>query len=478
MFPGLSSFYADYRLRSGAVLLLHDDRESPPERLLQAIWLHQRLQREALRTLDGEPVRVLHPGFQSLEGGPDFRSAVLQFGDEPPVSGDVEVDLRSSGWHAHGHDRNPAFRNVALHVVWDSDKPAKGTPATLPLRQNLDSPIGELSLWLGGEAAESFPESLQGKCCAPLRRLPEASRAALLHQAAEVRFRGKAAQLQARAREVGSEQALWEGLFRALGYKHNSWPMLRLAELRPRWAPDCAGLLPLQARLFGISGLLPADLAPAQARGDSHIRRTWDQWWRERDEFSDCMLPRNLWRFHGIRPANHPQRRVALASHWLLKNELTGALEHWCVKELPKAALPASLLEVLAAGPDEFWSWHWTFQSARLAKAQPLLGERRVTDLAINVVLPWLWMRAAEEKHEAMRSTVERRYFAWPLAEDNSVLRLARRRLLGTSSPRALPGAAAQQGLIQMVRDFCDHSNSVCEACKLPGLVDEFARSK
>jgi hypothetical protein len=51
------------------------------------------------------------------------------------------------------------------------------------------------------------------------------------------------------------------------------------------------------------------------------------------------------------------------------------------------------------------------------------------------------------------------------------VLRLARQRLLGGTSRRAFPGAAAQQGLIQLVRDFCDHANAVCEGCKLPDLV-------
>jgi hypothetical protein len=37
-----------------------------------------------------------------------------------------------------------------------------------------------------------------------------------------------------------------------------------------------------------------------------------------------------------------------------------------------------------------------------------------------------------------------------------------------------LPGAAAQQGLIQMVRDFCDHSNAICDRCKLPELVKDW----
>ena len=289
-----------------------------------------------------------------------------------------------------------------------------------------------------------------------------------------MRLQSKAAQFQARARRVGWEQALWEGLFRALGFKHNVWPMQRLAELRPRWQTPRTQPLALQARLFGISGLLPLELTRSETGADNYVRRVWDQWWRERDEFSDCLLPRALWRLHGSRPANHPQRRIALASRWSMEGDLAQKLERWCAREVPDSALADSLLEALQVEPDDFWSWHCTFRSPRLKKAQPLLGGTRVTDLAVNVVLPWLWIRAVEGKNTAMQTTLERRYFAWPPAEDNAVLRLARQRLLGGTSPRALPGAAAQQGLIQMVRDFCDHSNAICDRCKLPDLVRDW----
>jgi hypothetical protein len=136
--------------------------------------------------------------------------------------------------------------------------------------------------------------------------------------------------------------------------------------------------------------------------------------------------------------------------------------------------LADSLLEVLQVGADEFWSWHCTFRSARFKKAQPLLGAGRVTDLAVNVVLPWLWIRAVEGKNGAMQKAIEERYFEWPAAEDNAVLRLARQRVLGGAPPRVLSGAAAQQGLMQIVRDFCEHSNALCENCKLPQLAREF----
>jgi hypothetical protein len=472
--PVLASFYAQWRVRCGVVSVLHEDRDSPPERLLQTIWQHQRLLRDQLKTLDGKPVRILHPGFRSVEGGPDFRGAIVQVSDAPPRTGDVEVDLRSSGWHAHGHDRNPAFQNVILHVIWEGEPASAAAPPTLMLRHLLDAPLGELSLWLGGEAADLLPEELRGECCAPLRTLEPAQLLELLHQAAQVRLQSKAAQFQARARRVGWEQSLWEGLFRALGYKNNVWPMQALAELRPRWQVPPTEALALQARLFGISGLLPVELPRPQSGSDGYVRRIWDQWWRERDEFFDCILPRTLWQLHGSRPANHPQRRVALASNWSVADDLPLKLQQWCARDVPDSALAPSLLEALQVEPDDYWSWHCTFRSPRLKKSQPLLGATRVTDLAVNVILPWLWIRAVEGKNTSVQQTLEHRYFAWPPAQDNSLLRLARQRLLGTTSPRALPSAAAQQGLAQMVRDFCDHSNSICESCKLPDLVRDW----
>jgi hypothetical protein len=54
------------------------------------------------------------------------------------------------------------------------------------------------------------------------------------------------------------------------------------------------------------------------------------------------------------------------------------------------------------------------------------------------------------------------------------VLKVARQRLLG-SRRRALPrGMAMQQGLHQIVQDFCNHSNSLCDGCRFPELARRF----
>lgn len=414
-------------------------------------------------------MRVFHPGFISLEGGPDFRGAVLQIGDAAPVSGDVEIDLEPAGWHGHGHDQNPKFKNVILHVVWAHPKPNPSVPAVMSLKHVLDAPLAELALSLENESG--LPANLRGKCSAPLKELSAIQLADLLQAAGKVRFQNKAEAILARAKFCGWEQALWENLFRALGYKHNAWAMQNLAEAKSRWLNGTRSPFDLQARLLGVSGLLPVDLTRAQKCSDTFLRHAWDVWWREREEFADCVLPRAAWKFAGLRPANHPQRRLALASHWLASQNLVSQIEAWCASELPGRKLVSSLREIFQVRRDEFWSWHWTFKSARLAKPQPLLGEARVTDLAVNVVLPWLWIRAREGGNEIIQREIERRFLAWPTAEDNSVLKLARQRLLGTSNVRVLSGAAAQQGLMQIVRDFCEHSNAICADCRFPELV-------
>ena len=190
-------------------------------------------------------------------------------------------------------------------------------------------------------------------------------------------------------------------------------------------------------------------------------------------------------------------------SHWLADKKFVSKIEQWCAASTgdgrhagdienfgtaarrPSEKPADSLLKIFQPPPDEFWSWHWTFRSARLKKPQPLLGGARMTDLAVNVILPWLEARVAEGKNASLRLGIEQRYFGWAPAEDNSVLKLARQRLLGESRsagdqeagtvthrpPPILTSAAAQQGLTQVVHDFCGRTNAVCDNCRFPELV-------
>jgi hypothetical protein len=430
--------YRDWRQQSGAASAFRDARPqgAPPERWLQELWAHQRLQRESLRTTENRRVVILHPGFWNHEAGPDFTRAVIQFDDHDPISGDIEIDLYSSLWKSHGHANNQAYANVVLHVVWEP----KDTPPLLPtlaLKDQLDGPVEELESWVGG-AGEMPIEWLAGQCSAPLRRLAPDDVVELLGQAAMARLQTKALQFRARGRAAGWHQALWEGVFRALGYKHNTWPMQRLAELIPtvRSLPETKDNPRelWEARLLGLSGMLPAE-----PKAGTYGRRLWDLWWRDRDPLRSQMLPQPMWRLNGVRPANHPQRRLALAGTWLADPAWPERVEQWFHGNPPAAEAERTLAAALRPTTHGFWKRHYTLNARELPDALPLLGSGRLNDLAVNVVLPWLWARTEAGGDLSARQRVEALYLHWSPGEDNAVLKLVKTRLFGEEP---LPGNA------------------------------------
>ena len=444
----MATLYVKWR-RQAPPPTFREGTGTPPEQLLQAIWQHQRLRRRDLRTTDGRLTAILHPGFLNLEAGPDFQRALVQVGNAKPLECDVEVDVRSAGWRQHGHDTNPAFGTVGLHVVWQAGPNGPSGLPVVELQNQLDAPLGQLTDALG-QATTLLPQNVSGRCAAPLRDLPAEGVADLLGQAAQVRLETKAAALAAIAERAGWEQALWDGLFTALGYKQNSWPMRQLAELLPelrRGLGQTPEPVVLLARLLGTGGLLP-DQLDRDKLTNRYLRTLWDQWWRDRDRLARRILPSSAWTFHGLRPANRPERRLALAAHWLAKRDFVTWLDDW-ICQLPKKPSPAA----------------------------SLLGTGRLHDLAVNVLLPWLHARATAANNDGLAARVAERYFAWPKAQDNSRLKFVRQRLFGG---RRVPlrGAALQQGLLQVQADFCNRTNALCEDCAFPDLVRRYSLLK
>jgi hypothetical protein len=396
--------------------------------------------------------------------------------DDPVREGDVEVDLTPAQWRQHSHAGNPAYENVILHVVWRTPHGNTSVPGlpTLPLETLLDAPLSRLARWLDHGRATAGSAAIEGRCSTPLATLSPAGLETLLNQAALFRLQARAEQIAARAQAEGWTQALWEALFRALGYKHNAWLMVRLAELRPAWHKTGSSQLELEARLLGIAGLLPGTPTRTSEAGGRHLRALWDAWWRDRAEFEECALPASAWRMGGVRPANHPQRRLALAAWWLTQPDLPTRLRSWARQTGASAAIRESLERELTPPARGFWLRQLTLRSTASPRPLQLLGAERIADLAANAILPWLWAVADAGHREKVCREVETRYLAWPRAADNAVLKLARARLLGGAGRKLPPRLAVQQGLHQIVRDYCDHSNSLCDGCQFPDIVRQF----
>ena len=110
------------------------------------------------------------------------------------------------------------------------------------------------------------------------------------------------------------------------------------------------------ARLLGVAGLLP-DQLDRDKLTNRYLCTLWDQWWRDRDRLAKCILPRIVWTYHGLRPANRPERRLALAAHWLSLPDFIPLLYDW-IFHAPASPSPASGLLRHLTVSDEYWSTH------------------------------------------------------------------------------------------------------------------------
>lgn len=90
------------------------------EDFLHYLWKFKKFDTLNLKTANKEDIRIVTVG-QYLElSGPDFFNAQIVI-DNQKWAGNIEIHLKSSDWYLHHHERDPAYENVILHVVWEHD---------------------------------------------------------------------------------------------------------------------------------------------------------------------------------------------------------------------------------------------------------------------------------------------------------------------------------------------------------------------
>lgn len=91
---------------------------------MQYVWQHRLWNPAGMSTVDGRAVRVIDPGLLNTGAGPDFFNAKVSI-DGELWAGNVEIHYRASDWRRHGHDNDPAYDSVILHVVDKDDMPVR-----------------------------------------------------------------------------------------------------------------------------------------------------------------------------------------------------------------------------------------------------------------------------------------------------------------------------------------------------------------
>ncbi len=90
------------------------------ENFLHHLWKQQKFGTLQILTTENEAVTIIEPGNYNENAGPDFLNARLAIG-ETMWAGHIEIHIKASDWHRHGHGTDEAYSNVVLHVVWLRD---------------------------------------------------------------------------------------------------------------------------------------------------------------------------------------------------------------------------------------------------------------------------------------------------------------------------------------------------------------------
>lgn len=469
-------------------------RTFPSERLLAHVWETQAFAAVSLRAIDGQAVEILWRGRKNLDAGPDFLDALIRIGGRLR-DGDVELHVRSSDWRAHGHERDPHYARVILHVVIDAD----GAPVringedvpTLAVAPLLAAPIDRLREQF--EQAEAERVRRLEACQASLRRVPVDDLLAKLKTFGKIRLLERARRFGKWLPQASFQQMLYQAICEGLGYSSNKQAFLELACRLPLDAiaahlPDAdAPLAPermlwIQAALFGAAGLLPdaprrSNTCPALAREidaetEAHLARLREAWNAMRPALGVAPMTPDQWRFFRMRPANFPTRRLAVLSELIARYIAQPPLEHYLklftmpADVAPRAQAVALFERTLEIPVSGYWKGRMLFGRPRAPERDRFFfGASRIRDMLISAVMPVCLLCA---QHQA-QPDIEAQIFAWlavlPSPLPNAVSRRMTAHLFGQRAipPRRIRRADVYQGMLHLDRRYC--SLSACQQC-------------
>jgi hypothetical protein len=331
---------------------------------------------------------------------------------------------------------------------------------TLTLSQYCNDSLEEIRRWA------SFPMVPSEPCYQAVERLGNAALGRILAEAGMERFWQKAARFQGKIDQGEAEQALYQGIMRALGYAQNKEQFQRLARYVPlSFIRDLIqGEMPprqhliLQALLLGKAGLLPSQCG---IRADEQVTEL-EEVWRSLNAVS--VMNYTQWHFFRMHPENLPTRRLIAASYLIWRFEKRGLVQG--VLDLVtkgQKKLEAGFM-VTASG---YCGEHFAFGHG--AKNPYLIGRSRAQDIVVNAILPFTFAWAELTFQPELKEHALGLYQGYPKLSENKITRRMSGLLFAERGCSVVNSAQRQQGLLHLYDSFCKQRN--CIACPLAALI-------
>jgi hypothetical protein len=348
------------------------------ESFLHFIWQYQYFDKTDLKTIDDLSIQIIEQGLLNSNAGPDFNNSKVII-DNMEWRGSIEIHIKSSDWNIHQHQKDKAYNNVVLHVVWENDEDVLRQDGTLIPAMELKSRVDSTLL----DRFQKFVNNpvVQIPCEHHFEKVSDILKISTLDKMGMERLDEKSSQIKdlLEANNGDWDETTYQLLAKNLGLKINSEPFHELSKSVPfkLLKKHNGSLLQLEALLFGMAGFLDDAISD-----EYHAILAKEYQFLKQKYQLDQKLNKFRWKLMRLRPANFPALRIAQLAAILHNKQFIFSV-------FTSDISPREISQWLKQKPSIYWDTHYNFESESDGK-NPEIGQTTIDNIVINTIAPLL----------------------------------------------------------------------------------------
>jgi hypothetical protein len=417
------------------------------EEFIHYLWKHSLYNQDRLFDSGGNNIIVLHPGEYNRDSGPDFFNARISIRGTV-WAGNIEIHTRSSHFDNHGHNSDPAFNNVILHVVAENDKRVFNSKGEELLTVEIEFDPGLYDKYI-----DLVNNPFIIACQNDIKNIDSILMRHWLNSLTIERLKGKAELILKIFSETGNdwEETFYRMLSRYFGFRVNTEPFEMLATALPfriiRKHAD--NRFQIEALLFGTAGLLEEGLFK-EALSDKYYRDLIREYRILSVKYSLQPVHGWIWKFSRLRPANFPTVRISQLAALLT---VTGGLFSRII-ETKEISLLKEVMEVTAS---PYWNDHFVF--GKKSRNVPKNTGTQASDiLLINAIIPVIFVYG--QNRDSQEICERALYFLEKISPEENII-IQEWKTAGIAAESAF----YSQSLIQLRNEYCKKRK--CLECRI-----------
>ncbi len=418
------------------------------EDFLHYVWKFQKFDVCEFLTTNNEKFHIRNKGSHNLNSGPDFFNSQIEL-EGQLWAGNVEIHIKSSDWYAHGHETDPAYDNVILHVVWEHD-------AEIFRNDGSKIPTFVVKRHIPKNTLEQYQKLFSKEkkwinCETDFESVDDFIIENWLERIFFERLQNKESQL---LKELEDSQNHWESLlFRMLcknfGLKVNGDSFFSIAKsIDFSVVTKCSKeRQDLEALLMGQAGLLEGD------KEDWYFKTLKNQYSYLKHKFGlqneNVIVPK----FFRLRPPNFPTVRLAQFTmlYFERDNLFSKVIAIQDIKDF---------YELFNICGSDYWDTHYNFGISSLERKKRIT-KSFVDLLIINTIIPLKFCYAVQQGRDISEEILN---LASKISSEENTIVKKFNSLRHTSK-----NAYQSQALLQLKGEYCD--NNKCLQCAVGNLI-------